>query len=413
MNKLNKKIFGTLFFSIFAAVTGVGIVVPLLPVYAHDLGATGIYIGLIFGAFSLSRTFFLPYFGRLSDKKGRKPFIVAGLFTYALISFLFLFADNVATLITVRFFHGISSAMMMPVILAYVGDITPIGSEGLTMGLFNMAMFLGLSLGPLAGGVIKDNFGLNVSFVCMGFLALTGFLLTLFLLPPKKSEHIICSANSLIPWKQLLKDRAIAGLYVFRFSYATSIGIIWGFLPVLADSELSLSSSSIGILVMIGVFVSGVLHVPMGCLADRVNKKAMVVTGGVISGLGIFAFNWVTSFNDLFIANVLFGLGGGISISALMALAVIHGNKTKAMGSVMGMLTMAHSMGMLLGALSAGLIMDIFQLRQAFSFGSIIMIAGAVIFFICTYRKGVRGRRPEVGDQGSGVGSRGSGIGDL
>ncbi|MBW2663313.1 MAG: MFS transporter, partial [Deltaproteobacteria bacterium] len=91
MNKLNKKIFGTLFFSIFAAVTGVGIVVPLLPVYAHDLGATGIYIGLIFGSFSLSRTFFLPYFGRLSDKKGRKPFIVAGLFTYALISFLFLF----------------------------------------------------------------------------------------------------------------------------------------------------------------------------------------------------------------------------------------------------------------------------------------------------------------------------------
>lgn len=414
MNKLNKKIFGTLFFSIFAAVTGVGIVVPLLPVYAHDLGATGIYIGLIFGAFSLSRTFFLPYFGRLSDKKGRKPFIVAGLFTYALISFLFLFADNVAALITVRFFHGISSAMMMPVILAYVGDITPIGSEGLTMGLFNMAMFLGLSLGPLAGGVIKDNFSLNVSFVCMGFLALTGFLLTLFLLPPKKSEHIICSANSLIPWKQLLKDRAIAGLYVFRFSYATSIGIIWGFLPVLADSELSLSSSSIGILVMIGVFVSGVLHVPMGCLADRVNKKAMVVTGGVISGLGIFAFNWVTSFNDLFIANVLFGLGGGISISALMALAVIHGNKTKAMGSVMGMLTMAHSMGMLLGSLSAGLIMDVFQLRQAFSFGSIIMISGAMIFFICTYRKGIGEQGTELARrQSGGIRDQGSGVGDL
>ena len=426
--RLNKKVFGILFFSIFAAVTGVGIVVPLLPVYAHDLGATGIYIGLIFGSFSLSRTFFLPYFGRLSDKKGRKPFIVTGLFTYALISFLFLFADNITNLIIVRFFHGISSAMMMPVILAYVGDITPIGSEGLTMGLFNMAMFLGLSLGPLAGGVIKDNFGLNVSFICMGFLALIGFLLTLFLLPPKKSEHILYSANSLIPWKQLLKDRAIAGLYVFRFSYATCIGIILGFLPVLADSELSLSSSSIGILVMIGVFVSGVLHVPMGYLADRINKKAMVVTGGVISGLGIFAFDWAKSFNDLFIANALFGIGGGISISALMALAVIHGNKSKAMGSVMGLLTMAHSMGMLVGALSAGLIMDVFQLRHAFSFGSIIMISGAVIFFICTYQKEVKDQksdaggqslpavslaRSEIRDQGSGVGGQGSGVVDL
>ena len=76
MHLLDKKIFGTLFFSIFTAVTGVGIVVPLLPVYAHDLGASGLYIGLIFGVFSLSRTVFLPYFGRLSDKKGRKPFIV-------------------------------------------------------------------------------------------------------------------------------------------------------------------------------------------------------------------------------------------------------------------------------------------------------------------------------------------------
>jgi len=427
MNKLNKKIFGTLFFSIFAAVTGVGIVVPLLPVYAHDLGATGIYIGLIFGSFSLSRTFFLPYFGRLSDKKGRKPFIVAGLFTYALISFLFLFADNIAALIIVRFFHGISSAMMMPVILAYVGDITPIGSEGLTMGLFNMAMFLGLSLGPLAGGVIKDNFGLNVSFVCMGFLALTGFLLTLFLLPPKKSEHIICSANSLIPWKQLLKDRNIAGLYIFRFSYATCIGIIWGFLPVLADSELSLSSSSIGILVMIGVFVSGALQIPMGYIADKINKKAMVITGGIISGFAIFAFDMATNFNGLFTANVFFGIGGSISMSALMALAVIHGNKSKAMGSVMGLLTMSHSMGMLLGALSAGLIMDAFQLRLAFPFGTVIMIAGALIFFICTYQKGNRGRRSEVGDrrseiggqrsevrnQGPGIGGQGSGIGDL
>ncbi|MBW2575913.1 MAG: MFS transporter, partial [Deltaproteobacteria bacterium] len=77
MNKIDKKIFGTLFFSIFGTVTGVGIVVPLLPVYAHNLGASGIYIGLIFGSFSLSRTFLLPYFGRYSDKKGRKPFIVA------------------------------------------------------------------------------------------------------------------------------------------------------------------------------------------------------------------------------------------------------------------------------------------------------------------------------------------------
>jgi DHA1 family multidrug resistance protein-like MFS transporter len=149
MNANDRKIFGTLFFSIFAAVTGVGIVVPLLPVYAHDLGASGLYIGLIFGAFSLSRTFFLPYFGRQSDKRGRKPFIVTGLFSYAVISVAFILSTGVESLIVIRFVQGITSAMIMPVVQAYVGDITPEGKEGWVMGLFNMSLFIGLSAGPV------------------------------------------------------------------------------------------------------------------------------------------------------------------------------------------------------------------------------------------------------------------------
>ncbi|MEJ2731874.1 MAG: MFS transporter, partial [Deltaproteobacteria bacterium] len=192
MNPGDKKIFATLFFSIFATVTGVGIVVPLLPVYAHDLGASGFFdlgasgffIGLIFGAFSLGRIFCLPYFGRLSDLKGRKPLIVPGLLAYALISLGFVLFREVNALIILRFFQGIASAMLMPIIQAYIGDITPTGNEGFTMGLFNMSMFCGLSIGPLLGGVIHDRFSLETSFVSMGLLALTGFLLCLFLLPP-------------------------------------------------------------------------------------------------------------------------------------------------------------------------------------------------------------------------------------
>jgi MFS transporter, DHA1 family, multidrug resistance protein len=65
----HKGIFATLFFIIFSTVTGVGIVVPLLPIYAHDLGATGIYVAMIFGSFSISRVFLLPYFGRMSDQR--------------------------------------------------------------------------------------------------------------------------------------------------------------------------------------------------------------------------------------------------------------------------------------------------------------------------------------------------------
>ena len=160
-NRLDWKIFGTLFFSMFATITGVGIVVPLLPVYAHDLGATGFYVAMIFGAFSLSRTIFLPYFGRLSDLSGRKPFIVSGLLAYVLISFAFIFFNSVGGLIVLRLIQGIASAMIMPVVQAYVGEICPKGKEGLIMGIFNTSLFLGLSLGPLIGGVLNDHVNLE------------------------------------------------------------------------------------------------------------------------------------------------------------------------------------------------------------------------------------------------------------
>lgn len=385
MNSFNKKIFGTLFFSIFATVTGVGIVIPLLPIYARDMGASGLYIGLIFGSFSLSRTFFLPYFGRLSDKKGRKPFIVIGLFTYALISFAFILSHSVESLIVLRFIQGITSALILPVTQAYVGDITPKGREGFTMGVFNMSIFLGLSIGPLIGGWVYDRFNLQATFVSMGFLALIGFLSSLLLLPPTRSEQSLSRKNGLISWAQLLKDKELIGLCLFRFTYLACIGIILGFLPVYADSAFSLSSTSIGILVMLGIFVSGLMQIPMGFLADRVNRNLMIITGGLITGIAIFLFEWAGGFWDLFFDNILFGLGGGISMPAIMALALIKGNNTKAMGSVMALMTMAHSMGMFAGSILAGLVMDIFQLRQAFFLGSLIMGFGVCFFTICIY----------------------------
>ncbi len=389
MNKLNKSIFAILFFSMFGTVTGVGIVVPLLPIYAHDLGASGMYIGLIFGAFSISRTFLLPYFGRQSDKKGRKPFIVAGLFAYTVVSLVFILSNSVESLIALRFLQGIASAMIMPAVQAYVGDITPSGREGFTMGLFNMSMFMGLSIGPLIGGIIRDRFSLDTSFASMGFLTFIGFMLSFFLLPPTKSERVVSRGIEPLPWKWVLQDKEMAGLFFFRLAYAACIGVIWSFLPVLADLEFSLSSSSIGILVAIGVFSSGLLHVPMGLMADRVNRKMMVVAGGLIITYAIFSFDWADSYGDLLSASIFFGLGGGIAMPALMAMAVLKGSEIDGMGSVMGLLAMAHSLGMLAGSLLAGLMMDVSRLRNAFPAGAVMMMLCLGLFVVLTHHKKV------------------------
>lgn len=380
---LDKKIFGTLFFSLLATITGVGIVVPLLPVYAGHQGASGLYIGLIFGAFSISRSFLLPLFGRLSDRQGRKPYILVGLLCYALVSVAFMLFTEISHLIVIRFFQGMASAMIMPVIQAYVGDITPPGREGFTMGLFNMSLFFGLSLGPVVGGLINDHFSLQAAFVCMGLLALVGAGLSYGLLPATQDELALRKGRPPLEWRAILYDRVVVGLFIFRLAYTSCIGVIWGFVPVHGDVVFKLSSSQIGILVMLGVLISGVVQTPMGYLADRISRRFMVLSGGAIAGVAVCSFQWADSYGALLVASIVFGLGGGIAMPALMAVAVLKGQHTDAMGSVMAVLTVGHSLGMFIGAILAGLMMDWFELRYAFSLGFLIMLAGLVAFYVC------------------------------
>ncbi|MGD9022303.1 MAG: MFS transporter [Deltaproteobacteria bacterium] len=382
--KMNTRVFGTLFIAVFSVTLGVGLVVPLLPVYAHELGATGTYIGLIFGAFSLSRTVFLPYFGRLSDLKGRKPFLTTGLLAYFLVSLLYVVSKNVSFFILIRFVQGIASAMILPVAQAYVGEITPKDKEGFMMGLFNVSLYAGLSIGPLVGGMVKDTLGIQPAFLSMGLVSLLGFLLCLILLPPRKLETLLRHSKPPLRYRILLKNRHIGGLFIFRLAYTSCIGLVWAFLPLLAHTQFRLSSSAIGVLVMLGVLTSGLLQTPMGLLADRLNKRALIATGGLITAVAVSSFLLVKGFWGLFIANVLFGVGGGISVPAVMAMTVIIGRRTSSMGSVMAILTMGHSLGMFTGPMLAGIMTDAFRLSFAFAAGVFVMLIGVAAALLLT-----------------------------
>ena len=168
MPSIIKKSFPVLGLSIFSSMLGVGIVAPLLPLYAEDMGATGIWLGIIFGGFSISRAIVMPIMGRLSDRVGRKLILGAGLFAYSVISLGYLWANTVGVLSLVRFLHGISAGMIMPIAQAYVGDIVPEGEEGKWMGYANAAFFTGFGCGPLMGGVLTEHFGMDVAFSWVG-----------------------------------------------------------------------------------------------------------------------------------------------------------------------------------------------------------------------------------------------------
>ena len=383
---MNKKVFITLFLAVFAATLGVGLVVPLLPVYAHDLGASGLYIGFIFGAFSLSRTVFLPYFGHLSDLKGRKPFITAGLLLYFLASIAYAFSATVEALIVIRFFQGIASAMILPVAQAYVGDISPKDKEGFIMGLFNVSLYAGLSIGPLMGGVVKDSFGIQTSFVSMGLVTLFGFVLSLVLLPPRQDERVFSRARPPLRYRILIRNKHVSALFLFRLTYTSCIGLVWAFLPLYAHARFELPSSFIGILVMLGVFTTGVLQAPMGALADRFSMRALIAIGGFIATGAVLSFVYVQGFWGLFLSNRTFGIGGGIAIPAVMAMTVIIGRQTESTGSVIALVTMGHSLGMMTGPILAGLMTDAFELELAFMGGSFVVFSGTIIALVLTSR---------------------------
>ncbi len=379
---LNYRVFITLFLAVFVTTAGVGLVVPLLPVYAHELGAGSFQIGIIFGAFSLTRSLFVPYFGKLSDRKGKKNLLTIGLFLYFVLSLLYAASDDVFTLILLRLGHGFASAMILPVAQAYVGLITPENKEGRIMGLFNLSLYLGLSAGPLLGGVVRDWYNIQVSFMCMAVLTFIGFLLCLLILPPEpmtkgKRTNVQKQKGS---YRALVRNPKIFSLFAFRASFTICIGITWTFIPLLASTRLNLSSSAIGLVVMVHVLVAGVLQAPMGYLADRLNKNLMVLAVGVLAVISVIYLNTTTSFGEIIFANALLGLAGGISVPAIMALGVIEGRKTEAMGSMMGFLALAHSVGMLIGPLLGGLLLDLFSFETVFSIGAVIMGAGTILF---------------------------------
>ena len=135
---------------------------------------------------------------------------------------------------------------------------------------------------------------------------------------------------------------------------------------------------------MLGVLISGILQTPMGFIADRVDRYKLVIIGGITTSLGVFSLEFADGFYEMFISNIFYGLGGGISMPALMAISVVKGNEKKSMGSIMALLTMGHTLGMLFGSLLAGIMMDIFKLRHVFITGSVIMLSGVILFYLCS-----------------------------
>jgi len=388
-SKQYQQIFNVLFISIFAAMMGLGIVSPIMPVFAEDLGASGIWLGIIFSGFSLSRGVFMPIVGNLSDKNGRKKYIVTGLLAYAVISLLYLVAYNVYALSMIRVVHGFASAMVIPIAMAYVGEISEEDKEGNTMGRFNIALFLGMGSGPIIGGILHDVFGLSSVFIAMSVLSFIAFLLTLFLLPDLKiaGQSDKDFSDRRHPFKKLLKDDIIKGLLIFRAIGAIGRGGIMAFLPIFA-AKIDITASQIGIIISVNLFLTALLQGYFGKLADRYSKILLIILGSGISAAALLFIPLIAhNFRSLLIIDMFMGIGGAISMPAASAITVIAG-KRYGMGASMGVFNTAMSVGMILAPLLSGMVMDTLGLIYIFYVAGIVSVLG-ILIFLYYVRKGI------------------------
>ncbi len=382
-----RRIFGVLFISVFSAMVGLGIIIPLLPFYAESLGATGIWIGVIFSGFAFSRAIFMPIVGALSDRRGRRKFILAGLFVYTLLSIAYISADTVITLTGVRILHGFASAMVIPIAMAYAADFSPEGREGRYMGTFMVSMFLGMGFGPLIGGVIRDVAGMNAVFLTMSFFSLIALLICLLFLPEAKGTR--SQPGSL---RKTLHNRIMLPVLFFRTMNSFAHGTFMVFFPLLAagaaGSAAGLSSGEIGIIVSMSLLTTAILQRWFGSLADRFSKTLLIVIGSLLVSVILFLFPAMEGFAPLLAGAILFGLGSGIAIPTSTSLVTIAGRET-GQGAAMGAFNTAMSIGMISSPLIAGMIYDVFDITAVFFAGAFISAASAFIFFAMARRAGI------------------------
>ncbi len=373
---MRKRIFYVLFIAVFASMLGMGIITPLMPIYAATLGASGIWLGVIFSGFALARLVVLPLVGRISDRKGRKKFIVFGLLAYSIISLLYLVAGSVYSLAIVRLIHGFASALVVPIAMAYVGETRDEGEEAVSMGTFNISMFLGMGTGPILGGILKDAFDLSAAFYALAFLSFVAFLIALFFLPDQKNSRKIETPISL---KIVLKHNLIKGLMFFRMSVAVGRSALMVFLPLFA-SGISLSATQVGILFAVNTLFNVVLQRPFGRMADQYNKFYFIMAGSLIAGITLLLIPFAQSLGELILISAVLGVSTAVAIPSATAFVVLLG-KNMGMGTLMSFWQIAASLGFVLAPLILGVVMDILDIQSVFYAASLISFLGALVFY--------------------------------
>ncbi|MGE4423913.1 MAG: MFS transporter [Pseudodesulfovibrio sp.] len=378
---MKSSVFTSLFISTVVVMLGIGVIAPILPLYAHGMGASGFQIGAIFSGFALSRLFLAPLVGRFADQHRKKRILMAGLILFIAVSLAYVSADSPTLLLLIRLIQGGASVLVTPVAQSYVGDITPVGQEGRIGNLYFMSMFMGMAGGPYLGGWLCDHYGMAAPFYAMSVLSFLALLLILFLVPDApattpKSGKSPSGFKGLLP---IFRDRPMWGVMTY---FATRGFYRWGFnsfFPMLAVKVSGASVTGVGVVLSSYMLAGSLVQYPCGLLVDRFprHRVAFVFWGGVLAALSMCAIAYCRTMVMFFLLSLAMGLLSSVSRAACIAIQTERG-RIHGMGAAAGAFTSSMSLGQVTGPLVLGLIVDWSAIPTAFIVAGLVGLAGAL-----------------------------------
>ncbi|MCX5998791.1 MAG: MFS transporter [Chloroflexi bacterium] len=397
---LNNRPFIVIWLTMFISIAGLGMVSPLLPKFVQDMGASNLWVALIYSGYAFTQIPLMLVAGRLCDRFGKKPLLWLGLLVFVTVAIGYTWAPGYQQLFPFRLVAGVGAAMVIPTAYAYVGDLAPHGREGRYMGIFNIAMVLGFGAGPAIGGIIDDSFGMDATFITLGILSAVGCIMVFFLLPEAPASTPVVHAepgargNSFI---SVLKDGPMRGIIAWQLVWGLGYGAVLTFLPVFM-TDMNATTAQIGIVISVRSILNGLMAYPFGRLADRANRATLVSLGMLAMIIGVFLIPSVGGFGPLVCLFLAMGTIETLATPAGNAITVERG-RSLGMGSVMAANNVAYSLAMVAGSLGGAAVSGPLGVGWVFRCAAIVGLAGLAVFivFARTGKRTPKGSMPKAG----------------
>jgi MFS family permease len=371
-----------LFVTAFVDMVGLTMIIPLLPFYATQLGASATWVGLLVSAFSVAQLAVAPGWGRFSDRYGRRPAILAGLLLTACAYVIFSFAGSVLVLLISRLVQGLGGGTI-GVVQAYVADASPPEQRTKSLGWLSAVTSLGAVAGPAFGSVMIKIGGKGAPGLAAAALALlvAGFAARYLV----ESRHPATTASHATP-SSTSASQAISRVLShwhepasrLIWIYTICIGAFYGtiqIVPLLLMNRLGVTEQNIGYFVMylggMGVVVRSLL---LGRMLDLLGEARLSRLGIVLLAAGLGCTGLAAHGALFFLGFTLMPLGTAFLFPCVTGLLsrMVPGNER---GLYMGVQHTFGGVSRVIFPVAAGLLMDHFGLGVPFWMSGLLVLA--------------------------------------